>query len=296
VWDGWPAAFRRNLLFGIKRQSHRRSSTLNGTLMVHTGGRHRTREELAALPTPPGTDTWKPVPHYELVESLIEGLTTHGITITREEYATSGRDDARLFGVVDLLIPDVAVPDFGMSLGIRGSNDRSLAIQATAGARVFVCDNLAFSGDSGTVVLKKKHTSGLDLRKVVPPAIDLYLEKAGAFVLDIETMKNLELSDAEAKAIIFDAFAFERPVMNRRMLPEVAHTYFRDDRQREWFPDRTVWSLNNAFTQVVKELPVNPQNAANIAIGRAFARIVRSRRAPVYDVAPDVDVQLPSDN
>ncbi len=145
-------------------------------------------------------------------------------------------------------------------------------------------------------MLKKKHTSGLDLRKVVPPATDLYLEKAGAFVLDIEMTKNIELSDAEAKALIFDAFAFERPVMNRCMLPEVAHTYFRVERQREWFPDRTLWSLNNAFTQVVKALPVNPQNSANIAIGRAFARVVRSRRAPVYDVAPDVDVQLPTDN
>jgi hypothetical protein len=269
---------------------------MNGTLMVHTGGRHRTRKELATLPTPEATDTWKPVPHYELVESLIKGLTSHGIAITRETCATSGKDDARLFGVLDLVIPDVAIPDFGMSLGIRGSNDRSLAIQATAGARVFVCDNLAFSGDSGTVVLKKKHTSGLDLRKVVPPAIDLYLEKAGAFVLDIEMMKNTELSDSEAKALIFDAFAFERPVMNRRMLPEVAHTYFRDDRQREWFPHRTLWSLNNAFTQVVKALPVNPQNTANIAIGRAFARVVRGRRRPVHDVVLDADVQLTIEN
>jgi hypothetical protein len=269
---------------------------LNGTLMVHTGGRHRTREELATLPTPPATDTWKPVPHYELVESLIEGLTAHGITVKREEYATSGRDDARLFGVLDLVIPDVAVPDFGMSLGIRGSNDRSLAIQATAGARVFVCDNLAFSGDSGTVVLKKEHTTGLDLRKVVPPAIDLYLEKAGAFVLDIEQMKNMELTDTEAKSLIFDAFAFERPVMNRRMLPEVAHTYFRDERQREWFPDRTLWSLNNAFTQAVKGLPVNPQNAANIAIGRTFARIVRSRGPAMHDAVPDHESQLPDHN
>jgi hypothetical protein len=154
---------------------------------------------------------------------------------------------------------------------------------------------IALSGDSGTVVLKKKHTRGLDLRKVVLPAIDLYLEKAGAFVLDIEMMKNIELSDAEAKAIIFDASAFERPVMNRRMLPELAYTYFRDERQREWFPDRSLWSLNNAFTQVVRALPVNRQNAANIAIGRAFARIVRRRRRPAHDVALDADLKLPSD-
>jgi hypothetical protein len=64
---------------------------LNGTLMVHTGGRQRTRDELATLPTPEATDTWKPVPHYELVESLIEGLTTHGITITRRSTRRAGR-------------------------------------------------------------------------------------------------------------------------------------------------------------------------------------------------------------
>jgi hypothetical protein len=76
---------------------------LNGTLMVHSGGRTRTRQELALLPTPPGTDTWKPVPHYELVDSLIEGLTAHNIAITREAYATSGRDDASLSGVLDCI-------------------------------------------------------------------------------------------------------------------------------------------------------------------------------------------------
>ena len=115
-------------------------------LMVHAGGIRRTREELTDLPTPAATDTWKPVPHWELVASLAVGLAHQGITIAREQYATSHRD-ARLFGVLDLLIPDVAEPDYGMSLGLRGSNDKSLAIQAVAGARVFVCDNLAFSGD-----------------------------------------------------------------------------------------------------------------------------------------------------
>jgi hypothetical protein len=54
--------------------------------------------------------------------------------------------------------------------------------------------------------------------------------------------------------------------------------------------------LNNAFTQVVKELPINPQNAAIIAIVRAFARIVRSRRRPVHDIVLDADVQLPAEN
>ncbi|MGP0069496.1 MAG: hypothetical protein ACLQGP_38600 [Isosphaeraceae bacterium] len=135
---------------------------MRNQLMVHAGGIRRTRDELRGLATPPATDTWRPVPHFELVASLVDGLGQQGISIAREEYATS-HSDARLFGVLDLLIPGTAEPDYGMSLGLRGSNDKSLAISAVAGARVFVCDNLAFSGDGGTVVLRKRHTSRLDL-------------------------------------------------------------------------------------------------------------------------------------
>lgn len=257
-------------------------------LIAHAGGVVRTRNELATLPTPAGTDTWKPVPHWELVGHLADGLTEHGIVISREQYATSGPADARLFGVLDLIVPDLDTPDFGMSLGIRGSNDRSLAIQAVAGARVFVCDNMAFSGDSGTIVLKKKHTSRLDLRRVVPPAIDLYLEKAGAFVIDIDRMKNHALTDEAAKAVIFDAFA-KTPVMSRRLFPVVAKLYFDDDSQREKFDDRSLWSLNNAFTEAVKVLKTVPQQRASIAIGRTFGRILHKTRSSQVAVAAGFD-------
>ena len=68
-----------------------------------------------------------------------------------------------------------------MALGLRGANDRSMAIQVIAAARVFVCDNMCFSGSDGSVVLRKKHTSRLDLAAVVPPAIDQFIERAGAY-------------------------------------------------------------------------------------------------------------------
>ena len=110
----------------------------NAKLMVHAGGIRRTRDELATLHTPEPTATWRPVPHADLVAELIKGLEVQGITVARDEYATTGRDDARLFGVMDLLIPDLGTPDFGMALGLRGANDRSMAIQVIAAARVFV--------------------------------------------------------------------------------------------------------------------------------------------------------------
>jgi Domain of unknown function (DUF932) len=248
--------------------------TALGTLCLHRGGVRHTRAELATLPTPEATDTWKPVPHFELISTLIEGLEKHQIEIKREEYATSGNDHARFFGVLDLVIPGLAQPDYAMALGIRGANDRSMAIQATAGARVFVCDNLAFSGESGTVVLKKKHTSRLDLSAVVPPAIDAYLERAGQFVVDINEMKNIELADARAKEVVYNAFIRDR-IMPLRFLPAVHATYFDDREQREKFEARSMWSLNNAFTEVVKQFKPVPQQNASVQIGRYFGRTLR---------------------
>src|SRR5690242_15468731 len=126
----------------------------NSSLVVHAGGIRRTRQELTSLHTPPPTATWRPVPHAELVEALIEGLNAQAVEVTREDYCTLGRDDAKLLGTLDLRIRDLDTPDFSMGLGLRTSNDKSLSVQVCCAARTFVCDNWAFSGSSGAVFLK----------------------------------------------------------------------------------------------------------------------------------------------
>src|SRR4051794_39631073 len=242
----------------------------NSTLMVHAGGTRRSREELANLHTPVGTPTWKPVPHADLVAELIRGLEAQGVQVARDDYCTMGRDDARLLGTMDLRIPDLDTPDFAMGLGLRGANDKSMSIQVVAAARVFVCDNWAFSGSEGAVFLKKKHTSRLDLASVVPPAIDQFLERAGAFRLDIDLMREFPLPDHRAKEIVHDAFTGRSPVAPLRLLPRVSRLYFDDEEQRTKFPGRDLWALNNAFTEAVKELRPGPQHGAGLRIGRMF--------------------------
>jgi hypothetical protein len=150
---------------------------MSSTLIAHCGGSYRTRDDLSRIPTPAGTYTWKPVPHFDLVSSLIDDLGARGIAVVREQYATVGRDGARLFGVMDLRIDGLDTPDLSTSLGLRGANDKTMAIEVIAAARVFDFDNLAFSGSDGAAVLRKKHTSRLDLAEVVPPAIESYLER-----------------------------------------------------------------------------------------------------------------------
>jgi hypothetical protein len=266
---------------------------MSSTLIAHCGGTYRTREDLARIPTPAATGTWKPVPHFDLVTSLVDDLGARGIAVVREQYATVGRDGARLFGVMDLRVDGLDTPDLSTSLGLRGANDKTMAIQCIAAARVMVCDNLAFSGSDGAVVLKKRHTSRLDLAQVVPPAIESYLQKAGAFRLDIERMRDFALTDDRAKAVIYEAFTRHHAVLPVRLLPQVHRFYFDDEEQRAKFEDRSLWSLSNAFTEAVKSLREVPQQRYGFQIGRYFGRVLLagssgSRVAIPADVEPAV--------
>lgn len=125
-------------------------------------------------------------------------------------------------------------------------------------SRVVTTRNLAsrlpycFSGSSGAVFLKRKHTARLNIRAVVPGAVDHFLERAEAFCLDIDRMRDHRLTDDRAKAILHDTFA--SGVMPIRLFPAVSKLYFDDESQFKKFPERNLWSLNNAATEAVKSL------------------------------------------
>jgi hypothetical protein len=251
----------------------------NATLIAHVDCHYRTRDQLQAILTPEATRTWKPVPHYELVTRLIESIQAKGVQVLREQYCAGGPNDCKLYGTLDLAIPDLTTTDYGMAIGLRTANNRCSAVHLIAAASVFVCDNRAFSGSGGSVVLKKRHVGGLDIDGILPPAIDLYLDKAGVWRQDIDRMQDYSLTDGRAKELIYDAFVGGegRAVMPVRMLDDVHHLYFADDEQRAKHPQRSLWGLNNAFTQAVKGLQPMPQEQAGIEIGRYFARVLNVR-------------------
>ncbi len=260
----------------------------NSKLIVHCGGIRRTRQELATLHTPSATATWRPVPHAVLVDTLIDGLKAQGVEVTREDYCTLGRDDAKLLGTLDLRIRDLDTPDFSMGLGLRTANDKSLSVQVVCAARTFVCDNWAFSGSAGAVFLKRKHTARLDLRAVVPGAVNQFLERAGQFRQDIDRMRDFQLGDDQAKVIIHDAFA--SGVMPLRLFPVVSKLYFDDETQFEKFPERTAWTLSQSFTEAVKHLKPAPQHDSGLNVGRMFGRLVHRVKPEPIAVIDGVEV------
>src|SRR6267154_3807928 len=128
-------------------------SETGAMLVSHVDTDIVTREQLAAIPMPEGTDTFRPVPHIELVMSIQAILETKGIQIQKEQFAVRA-DGSRLFATFDLTLDGLEGVGSCGSLGIRTGNDRTMRLQMLTGLRIFVCDNLAFTGDE--IILNRK--------------------------------------------------------------------------------------------------------------------------------------------
>jgi len=233
----------------------------NAQLMSHVDTDLVSRAELRTLPEPEVTRTFKPVPHIELVDMLELVLRENQIRIQEERFALR-RDGSVLFGVLQLAYGES--PDGRAALGLRTGNNKTMSIQLCAGLSVLVCDNLAFRGDM--IALKRRHTSGLNLRIELAGAVLRFQEHFGRLSGEVERLKSRPVADLEAKALIHDAFA--SGLMPLRFLPEVSRSYFEPELAA--FQPRTAWSLHNAFTGAAKDMPLSTRLPAIQTLGKLF--------------------------
>ncbi len=227
------------------------------TLISYSG--KVTRAELAQIPTPSATPTHTPIPHLEVVETLIGTLSLRHIGVVGEEFAVSG-DGMEMFGVLDL---ETTFEGCRFAIGIRNANNKRFRLSCTVGLRVFVCQNLAFQGDYTPVLAK--HTRNFSLQDSLSIGVDRMQRNFEPMRRQVEAWRRCQLSDEAAKLIIYRAFV-EGELEVPRHLARVVHSrYF--DPQHEEFAPRTMWSLSNAFTSAFKELEAIPQFRATAKLG-----------------------------
>jgi hypothetical protein len=235
---------------------------MSGTLS-HAQSELVSRTELLRIPPPPGTATWRPIAHGDLIAALDRQLLVRGITIRKEAFAIQ-RGGARLFAVLDLSLESSA--EFSAAMGIRTANDRSMALEIAVGVKVFVCDNLAFSGD--LIALRRKHTARFDLNADISRAVDRYQEHLVALQRTIAAAQEAPIADEEAKCLIFEAFHDE--IVPIRYFGQVAETYFNPGEDMSDVQPRTMWGLHNAFTRAVRQMAPAPAFAATTELGKFF--------------------------
>ena len=221
---------------------------MNATLL-HANSSIVTYDELKTVRVPSATRTYSPIPHVELLDTVKREITSSGLIVARESLIISrtsnGRLGDRFFGLLE--IEDENGNSFRTAIGLRNSHDRRFPAGLCVGSRVMVCDNLAFSAE---IVIARKHTKYLkrDLPRLINQAVgrlgDLREHQANR----IETYRNTTITEPQVHDLSIRAL--DAGVIAASKIPKVLEQYRKPP--HEEFSPRTVWSLFNAFTEVLK--------------------------------------------
>lgn len=222
------------------------------------------REQLALVPAPAATDTHKPIPHINVVNALVETLGFRHIGVVGEQYAVS-KDGMKFFGIMELA---TTFAGCRFALGLRNSNDKSIALGITVGFRVMVCSNLSFYGDY--TPLLKRHTKNFDLNAALTVGIDNVQRNFEPMVQAVEAWRGQQITDVDARQVIYEAFIEGQLEAPKHLARPVHNAYFNPP--YEEFAPRTMWSLQNGFTHAFKALDPIPMQKATASLGEFLKR------------------------
>ncbi len=213
------------------------------SLILHCGNKAKTQAEVESSPTPECTDTWYPTPHISIVRMLEEKLPSHGFNIT-ETALSLNENGTRMFGMMNLATDN---PEYSPVIGFRNAHDKMFSQGIICGSSVFVCDNLAFSSE---IKFQRRHTRNIDndFPGIIDKALDR-LSSAQEFQnRRIENYKRIEIEDAMAHHIIIRAM--KDSVYSPSKITKVVEKWDRPPYAE--FEPRTLWSLFNAVTEILK--------------------------------------------
>lgn len=216
-------------------------------LVLHCGAQAVSLEQIVETRTPEPTATWQPIPHHQLIQTVRGTLSSTGLSVGAQAHSLT-HDGMRYFGLMAVHRAGETGSDYCWVLGLRNSHDKRFPAGIVAGASVFVCDNLSFSGE---VKFARKHTRFInrDLPQVVERAVGRLMDRWHHQDTRLASYKGAELEDRTAHDLIIRAT--DVGVCPNQLIPRVVREW-REPRH-EAFRLRTVWSLFNSFTEVLKD-------------------------------------------
>jgi hypothetical protein len=219
--------------------------------MIHAGGNHVERPELTLVETPPPeVDTgWTPIPHDVLVDQVTDSLAATGYDVVNEAHALA-REGQQYFGMMQVSPQGLTqADDYSLVIGLRNSHNKSFSAGLVCGSGVFVCDNLAFSGE---IKIGRKHIRFItrDLPGIVHAAVGKLGDMRMHQDQRIAGYKTFELTDNQADHLIVQMLR-DRIITTQQVIKVVnewdapSHPEFSSD-------GKTGWRLFNAVTEASK--------------------------------------------
>ncbi len=135
--------------------------------------------------------------------------------------------------------------------------------------RVFVCSNVAFSGEFTPVLAK--HTKSFNLIDTLAVGVDRIQRSFEPMRRQVEDWRQAQITDERAKLILYSEFVDGNLEAPRSLLSGVHRLYFQP--QFAKFSPRTMWSPSNASTSAFKELDPVPQFKATAKLGAFLSQL-----------------------
>jgi hypothetical protein len=236
-------------------------SDATANLMLHAGATRCELERLHEAVTPESTNTFSPINHAEFVNMMRDELTVQGYTIDNEEYGVAdGRiyidkekviiPDARMFGTFTLK-SEAGNKGYDLAVGFRNAHDKSMATGMFLGSRIFVCDNMAYSGEVH-IVRKHSPTNMLELPSELADAIAGI--KHGAKKQDevFDGYKDTKISERDFSHLVCEVT--KNDILPITKIKSLLHEW--DEPTHEEFADHNMFSAFNAVTEVAKSINV----------------------------------------
>jgi hypothetical protein len=171
-----------------------------------------------------------------------------GYTLKSEHYSLApklGNIGSKMFAVLNY--QNGFTDEMGLAIGVRNSTDQSMAVGVCMGASVFVCDNLAFSGD---IRIHRKHTGDVfgDVTRLVTESLEVAPYRHRSIWEDAQAMKDVPMSNDHAYALL--GIAYGREILRPRQFLRARAAW--DSPEQVEFEPRTLWSFYNSMTESLK--------------------------------------------
>ncbi len=218
-------------------------------------------QELTTQSTPPATATWQPMPHHKVMTTVVEEVRNQGLNIDEIKYEIVPVKDSKYPDMFTTMYMESDNGTFRNMLGIRNSHNKRFGAAACSGSSVMVCSNGCFSGDHQ---ISAKHTPNVEIN-FVQRVQNMIQEVKQSWVYNEQRYngyKDRELSSRDFHEILGEA------VVSNAILPSKARKVYEEyiNPRHDDFKDRNAWSAFNAFTEIHKESPLQPHQAATRGI------------------------------
>jgi len=216
-------------------------------MVLHAGGWQASRDQIEAVTVPQATASYGPVRHLDLIDTIVRAGRTWNLEPTGERLALA-REGAQMFGLLQFSNGHND-REVGLMVGVRNSYDASLSVGIAAGTNVFVCDNMALSGQW---MKTRKHTPGAwdDLYAFLFGGLRSVLENHAQFLSHRDAWRGCSLGAAGRDHLVVEC-ARRGAINATEILPVLRE--FDAPTVEAWNEEpRNAWRLYNAVTQVAK--------------------------------------------